>query len=75
MEKKAYTFTNIETPYYELPEDCNELISVGSLRYNEEYKYLDFIRILKGEKIIGFSLYKLFDSKVEKGIEITYKTL
>lgn len=73
MEKTLYTHTNIHTSYYSLPEDCNKLLAVKSLRYDEQYMDIDFINIYKGDKLVGFSLYKIYDAKVEKGISINYK--
>ena len=71
--KEVYTFTETDSPFYTLPIGCEELIAVKSLRYDDTYQDLDFIKITKGDEVIGFSLYILFDSKVEKGLKVTYK--
>lgn len=70
---EVYTFTEIDSPFYTIPLGCTELLSVKSLRYSGEYEDIDFIKVTKGDELVGFSLYILFDAKVEKGIKVTYK--
>lgn len=70
---EVFTYTATDSPFYTIPPGCSEIIAVQSLRYSGEYKDLDFIRITKGDKLVGFSLHFLFDGKVEKGLKVIYK--
>jgi hypothetical protein len=70
---EVYTSTQTGSPFYTLPPNCNEVIAVQSLLYSGEYKDIDFINITKGETVIGFSLYYLFDASVKNALKVIYK--